>query len=97
MGILGLSAFIREHPRLGTEVSWESDPATTKSTDTFIVDGNAFVHHYALQYRSDWIHGGKTEMMERVYKTHCRINHRTICGCRKRNGTRYFVFARGRH
>lgn len=58
MGIYGLAAFVHEHSTLGDQKTWTVGDTAKPTTEHFIVDGNAFTYHYAMQSRAGWIHGG---------------------------------------
>ncbi|KAI9320861.1 PIN domain-like protein, partial [Dichotomocladium elegans] len=66
MGIYGLATFVQEHCSLGEKESWHVD-ATEKRT-SFVIDGNAFTYHYAMQSRTSWAHGGQYSAIARTIR-----------------------------
>ncbi|KAI7882352.1 PIN domain-like protein [Lichtheimia hyalospora FSU 10163] len=66
MGIYGLAAFVHEHSTLGDQKTWSIGDAVNPTTEHFIVDGNAFTYHYAMQSRADWIHGGQYSVVAKA-------------------------------
>ncbi|KAI8089578.1 uncharacterized protein BX664DRAFT_386044 [Halteromyces radiatus] len=67
MGIHGLSTFVQNNPSLGVQKTWYLNNAE-KNNDHLIVDGNAFVYHYAYLHRQHWTHGGQYEYMANVIR-----------------------------
>ncbi|KAL0075837.1 PIN domain-like protein, partial [Phycomyces blakesleeanus] len=67
MGIHGLSSFIQEHSSLGKHKSWNENDS---EDSCFIVDGNAYVYHYALQCKTDWTYGGQYIIIADLVRSH---------------------------
>ncbi|CDH52733.1 hypothetical protein RO3G_07522 [Lichtheimia corymbifera JMRC:FSU:9682] len=66
MGIYGLAAFVHEHSTLGDQKTWTVGDAAKPPAEHFIIDGNAFTYHYAMQSRADWIHGGQYSVVAKA-------------------------------
>ncbi|KAI7868516.1 PIN domain-like protein, partial [Spinellus fusiger] len=81
MGIHGLSSFIQEHGTLGKQCVWTA----SSEPSCFIIDGNAYVYHYALSCKTDWVYGGNYSLMAELVRSHTKA-------LRQANITPIFLF-----